>query len=122
MSELAHLPVLFWIVAPLTILFAYTVFGMSGFGSTVIAVPILAHWLPLTYLVPLMALGDLVGRARRGRGEPPPREHGPELKRLLPFMFVGIVLGVTLLVNVPQHPLKIGLGPLRRGRSACTRS
>ena len=33
MSELAELPTVFWIVAPLTILFAYTIFGISGFGS-----------------------------------------------------------------------------------------
>jgi hypothetical protein len=32
------------------------------------------------------------------------------LKRLLPFMVLGIALGVTVLVAVPQHPLKIGLG------------
>ena len=109
MSELAGLPLVFWFVAPLTILFAYTVFGMSGFGSTVIAIPILANWLPLTYLVPLMALGDLVAAVAVGGAN---RRHAsvPELKRLLPFMVLGIVLGVTALVNVPQAPLKIGLG------------
>jgi hypothetical protein len=39
------------------------------------------------------------------------RQHvsGAELKRLLPFMILGIALGVTVLVAVPQHPLKIGL-------------
>jgi uncharacterized protein len=109
MSELAELPVVFWIVAPVTILFAYTVFGMSGFGSTVIAIPILANWLPLTYLVPLMALGDLVAAVAVGGSN---RQHvsGAELKRLMPFMILGIALGVTVLVAVPQHPLKIGLG------------
>lgn len=109
MSELAQLPILFWVVAPLTILFAYTVFGMSGFGSTVIAVPILAIWLPLTYIVPLMALGDLVAAVFVGSTN---RRHvsGPELRRLVPFMILGIALGVTLLVNAPQQPLKIGLG------------
>ena len=108
MSELAELPVVFWIVAPLTILFAYTVFGMSGFGSTVIAIPILANWLPLTYLVPLMTLGDFVAAVAVGGSN---RQHvsGAELKRLLPFMILGIALGVTVLVNVPQHPLKIAL-------------
>jgi hypothetical protein len=108
MNELAQLPVSFWVVAPLTILFAYTVFGMSGFGSTVIAVPILANWLPLTYLVPLMAIGDLVAATTIGGTG---RRHVslPELRRLLPFMALGIVLGVTLLVKVPQDPLKIGL-------------
>jgi uncharacterized membrane protein YfcA len=109
MSELAQLPLAFWVVAPLTILFAYTVFGMSGFGSTVIAVPILANWLPLTYLVPLMALGDLVAAVVVGGAN---REHVSlaELRRLMPFMIGGIVLGVTVLVNVPQAPLKAGLG------------
>jgi len=108
MNELSQLPVVFWVVAPLTILFAYTVFGMSGFGSTVIAIPILANWLPLTYLVPLMALGDLVAAVAVGGSN---RQHvsGAELKRLLPFMVLGIGLGVTVLVAVPQHPLKIGL-------------
>ena len=108
MSELSQLPLLFWFVAPLTIVFAYTVFGMSGFGSTAIAIPILANWLPLTYLVPLMALGDLVAAVVVGGSN---RRHvsGAELRRLLPFMILGIALGVTVLVNVPQPPLKIGL-------------
>ena len=108
MIEISQLPLVFWIVAPLTILFAYTVFGMSGFGSTVIAIPILANWLPLTYLVPLMALGDLVAAVAVGGSN---RQHVSvaELKRLMPFMVLGIALGVTVLVNVPQHPLKIGL-------------
>lgn len=106
MSEAAELPALFWLVAPLTILFAYTVFGMSGFGSTMIAIPILANWLPLTDLVPLMALGDLAAAVAVGGSN---RRHVsvPELKRLLPFMVAGIVLGVTVLVNVPQQPLKV---------------
>lgn len=109
MSEIADLPALFWIVAPLTILFAYTVFGMSGFGSTIIALPVLALWLPLTYLVPLMALGDVFAAGFVGTSN---RRHvsRPELKRLLPFMVAGIVIGVTVLVNAPQAPLKMGLG------------
>lgn len=108
MSEFAELPAVFWVVAPLTIVFAYTVFGMSGFGSTMIAVPILANWLPLTFIVSMMALGDLVaavvvgGRNRR-------QVSTPELKRLMPFMVAGIVLGVTVLVSLPQQPLRIGL-------------
>jgi uncharacterized membrane protein YfcA len=97
------------ILAPLVIVFAYTVFGISGFGSTVIAVPILAHFLPVSYLVPLMVLLDMscalfighAGREQVNRGE---------LKRMIPFMFVGFVIGVTLLVKVPQDWLKTALG------------
>jgi len=70
---------------------------------------ILANWLPLTYLVPLMALGDLIAAAAVGGAN---RRHvsAAELKRLLPFMILGIVLGVTMLVKVSQGPLKVGLG------------
>jgi uncharacterized membrane protein YfcA len=109
MSELVALPLLFWIVAPLTIVFAYTVFGMSGFGSTMLAIPVLANWLPLTYLVPLMALGDLVAAVVVG-GTHRRQVSVAELKRLLPFMVVGIVIGVTVLVSVPQQPMRIGAG------------
>jgi uncharacterized membrane protein YfcA len=109
MSELAQLPLAFWIVAPLAILFAYTVFGITGFGATIVAIPILAHWLPLTFLVPMMALGDVVAATAVG-GANRRQVSVPELKRLLPFMFAGIALGATLLLNAPQEPLRAALG------------
>lgn len=108
MSELAQLPLAFWVVAPLTLVFAYTVFGMSGFGSTVIAVPILAIWLPPTVVIPLMTLGDLVAAVTVGTAERR-QVSVPELKRIMPFMVVGIVAGVAALVTVPQEPLKVAL-------------
>jgi uncharacterized membrane protein YfcA len=98
-----------WLVAPVVIVLAYTVFGLSGFGSTVISVPLLAHFLPVTYLVPLMALLDMVCAAFIGRAN---REQvaTAELKRIVPFMFVGFVIGVTVLVGVPDRYLRIALG------------
>ena len=108
MSELAQLPPAFWVVAPLTLVFAYTVFGMSGFGSTVIAVPILAIWLPPTVVIPLMTLGDLVAAVTVGAAGRR-QVSVPELKRIMPFMVVGIVAGVAALVTVPQEPLKVAL-------------
>jgi len=98
-----------WLLAPLVVVFAYTVFGISGFGSTVISVPILAHFLPITYLVPLMVLLDLAAALFvGGKG----REHvdASEIKRLVPVMFVGFVIGVTLLVKIDQELLKAALG------------
>lgn len=98
-----------WLLAPLVVVFAYTVFGISGFGSTVISVPILAHFLPITYLVPLMVLLDLAAALFvGGKG----REHVDrgEIKRLVPVMFVGFVIGVTLLVKIDQELLKAALG------------
>ena len=109
MIDLSNLSPWLLLVAPCVIIVAYIVFGLSGFGSTVISVPILAHFLPVSYLVPLMALLDLASAVFIGRKG---REHlaKDELKRLLPWMFVGFVVGVTLLVKVPDHYLRIALG------------
>ena len=98
-----------WIVAPLTIVAAYTVFGMSGFGSTMISIPILAHFLPIAFLVPLMVLLDLCASLVIGGGD---RRHvsREEMLRIVPLGFVGIVLGVTLLVKLPQEWLRAALG------------
>ena len=97
------------LVAPAIIIVAYTVFGLSGFGSTVISVPVLAHFLPVSYLVPLMALLDLASAAFLGTAN---REHlsKPEMKRIIPWMFLGFVIGATLLVGVPDRYLRTALG------------
>ena len=97
------------LLAPLAIIAAYVVFGLSGFGSTVVAVPILAHFLPVSYLVPLMVLLDMssaiflgtTGRKHVDRGE---------LKRILPWMFVGFAIGLTVLVGMPDRYLRLALG------------
>jgi uncharacterized membrane protein YfcA len=109
MIELEHVSPWLFLVAPLVIIVAYTVFGLSGFGSTVISVPILAHFLPVSYLVPLMALLDMVSAIAMGTAS---REHlsKEELKRLVPWMFVGFVIGVTVLVGVPDRHLRAALG------------
>lgn len=98
-----------WVVAPAVIVAAYVVFGLSGFGATAISVPILAHFLPVSYLVPLVALLDVVSSSLIGVRN---REHvsRQEMRRLLPWMFVGFVAGVTLLVGVPDRYLRIALG------------
>jgi uncharacterized membrane protein YfcA len=107
--DVAQLSPWLLLVAPIVVVAAYTVFGLSGFGATAISVPILAHFLPVQYLVPLMALLDLASAAFIGGST---RKHvsKPELKRLMPFMFIGFVLGVTVLVGVPDRYLRIALG------------
>lgn len=107
--DVAQLSPWLFVVAPVVILFAYTIFGISGFGATIIAVPLLAHFLPVAFLVPMFVLLDLAAALVIGTSS---REHlsRQEMKNLLPFMFVGIVLGVTLLVRVPQDWLRAALG------------
>lgn len=111
MIDLATLSPWLIVVAPLVLVGAYVVFGLSGFGSTIIAVPILAHFLPISYIVPCLALIDCVSATFIGRTS---REHlaKDEIKRLLPFMFVGFVVGVTVLVKVPDAYLRAALGIL----------
>ena len=97
------------LVAPLVVILGYTVFGLSGFGSTAITVPILAHYLPVSYLVPLMALIDCAVSSIVGGTN---REHvsKAELKWMIPVMFGGFAIGATVLVKVPDEYLRTALG------------
>ncbi len=97
-----------YVVAPLVIVLGYTIFGLSGFGSTVISVPILAHFLPVSYLVPLMVLLDVTSATLMGTTGRRQVAVG-ELKRIIPFMFVGFVVGTTVLVKVPDDYLRPAL-------------
>lgn len=97
------------ILAPLIVFAAYVVFGISGFGSTLIAVPLLAHLFPLKFVVPFFVLIDCVGAFNMGlrlRADVMRRE----LLMLLPFMALGILAGVWLLVRVSPELLLGGLG------------
>jgi uncharacterized membrane protein YfcA len=48
MIDLSQVSPWLFVVAPLVIIVAYTVFGLSGFGSTLVSVPLLAHFLPVS--------------------------------------------------------------------------
>lgn len=97
--------------------FTYLLFGLTGFGSTAIAVPLLVHLVPLRYLVPLLALLDLLAallvsvRARKG-------VRWDEMRRVVPAMVVGSAAGALLLAKAPQGPLLVVLGALLLGYSA----
>jgi uncharacterized membrane protein YfcA len=107
--DISHLSPWLLLLAPAVIVVAYTVFGLSGFGSTMVSVPILAHFLPVSYLAPLMVLLDLACAVFLGATG---RRHvsKPELKNLIPFMLVGLALGATLLVGMPDRWLRVALG------------
>ena len=94
---------------PLIVLLAYTVFGATGFGSSLIGVPLLAHLVPLTFAVPLITLLD-AGAATTQSLRHWRQTSWPVFWRLLPAMLVGIAIGTTLLVTLPQAPLLLALG------------
>ncbi len=107
LSELLQPQIL--ILVPLIVFAAYVVFGISGFGSTLIAVPLLAHLLPLQFVVPFFVLLDCAGAFSMGirlRGDVMRRE----ILLLLPFMVIGILAGVYLLVRMDGELLLGGLG------------
>lgn len=109
MIELQDLSPWLLIAAPVAIVMGYTVFGLSGFGATAITVPILAHFLPVSFLVPLVVVLDLGVSSLVGRID---REHlaKEELKRIVPWMLAGFALGATVLVGVPDAYLRLALG------------
>lgn len=96
-------------IAALIIVWAYIVYGLTGFGSSITALPLLVQFIPLRTAVPLMLIFDLCVGVLMGLHNRRVIDRG-EVKRLLPFMLVGMVLGVTLLVNVPERALLMLLG------------
>ena len=90
------------------LLTAYFVRGISGFGSGLIAVPLLALRFPLTEVVPFMLIADFSASAIIGGLHFGQVERG-EIRRLLPVSLVGIVLGTSLLVYLPASALLLTL-------------
>jgi hypothetical protein len=92
-----------------TITGAYTVFGLTGFGAAMVAVPILVQFIPLQFVVPMLLLLDLVVTTLVGLRNRSSVSR-PELLRLIPFMMVGVALGTTVLAKVESRWLLVGLG------------
>jgi uncharacterized membrane protein YfcA len=110
MIEIEALSPWLLVLVPIVVLAAYTMLGLTGFGSTMISVPILAHFLPISYLVPLMAVIDCISAAsvvrKGGHGNVARRE----LKLIVPWMFGGFLIGLTVLVGAPDRYLRFALG------------
>lgn len=90
--------------ALLVLLLAYFVRGISGFGSGLIAVPLLALMFPLPQVVPFMLLADFSASAMIG-GLNFQHVARAEIQRLLPASLAGVALGTTLLVSLPATVL-----------------
>ncbi len=74
-----------------------------------IAVPLLAHFLPLQFVVPFVLLLDFSASVAMGRNARH-QVNWREIRPLLPFSLIGVILGVVLLIQMPREPLLIGLG------------
>ncbi len=91
------------IYAGLVLFVAYMVRGIAGFGSGLIAIPLLALQFPLTIVVPLVVFLDYLGSASQGLKN---RDHihWREQLPLMLFTLLGVSLGLFLL-KVMTAPL-----------------
>jgi hypothetical protein len=96
-------------VAALTVAAGYLVFAITGFGAALLTVPVLSHFFPMLFVLPLAVLLDVgaslvVGiRFQRDADR-------RELKLMAPSSLIGAVLGVTMLVSLPREAALTGLG------------
>jgi uncharacterized protein len=85
------------------------IFGITGFGSALITIPLASHFVPLKFALALFALVDLACALSVGL-ENPKNAVRSECKRIVPMILVGTVLGATLLVNLPRRAGMVLLG------------
>ncbi len=96
-------------LAAMILLAAYFVRGITGFGSALVAVPLLSLMLPVAVVVPVVILLDYLGSLSHGvhhRRQVLWREIVP----LTPFTVSGIVAGIYLLKTVESGTLTTALG------------
>ena len=93
------------VYAALVLFVAYLVRGIAGFGSGLIAVPMLTLVAPVPLVVPLVVSLDYIGSASQGMQN---RDYVAWKEQLLlvPFMLVGIGVGLLLLHSIPTAVLR----------------
>lgn len=88
---------------------AYFIRGIAGFGSGLVAIPLLALMLPLFIVVPMVGLLDYL--AALGHGvKHRERVKWRDLLPLLPFSIIGIVVALYIFKNVDAVLLRKCLG------------
>jgi len=91
------------------VLSAYFIRGITGFGSGLISVPLLALSHPLQFVVPLVLALDFTASLMIG-GLNRKQADWSEIRLLLPAGLVGGAIGVVALLTLPTTPVLIALG------------
>jgi uncharacterized membrane protein YfcA len=98
-----------YVIAAVGVGAAYVIFGITAFGAALFTVPLLSQFFALEFVLPMSVLLDvsaaLALRTRFSR-----EADKSELKLMVPACFIGAVLGVTLLVNLPRAATMAALG------------
>lgn len=97
-----------YLAAFFILLLAYFLRGITGFGSGLIAIPLLAHFLPLTFVVPMVLVLDFSASIALS-SHAHLQVRWDEVRSLLPPSIVGILTGSVLLVSLPREPLLVSL-------------
>jgi uncharacterized protein len=109
-----------YLIAPLVVFTGYVAFGISGFGATILIVPVLAQLLPIKFIVPMLVLLDLVASIlMRANKATQARDLG-EIRWMLPFMLTGMLLGAYLLKIASERWLMLALGVFVAGYALIT--
>lgn len=98
-----------WLYPLAVILLGYVVLGITGFGSSLVMVPLLVRQWPLAETVALAILLDIPASLLHG-GLNLRQVRWPELSRLLPGMALGSALGLWLLGGLDKRWLMLALG------------
>lgn len=98
-----------WPLAVGVLFLAFLVRGAFGFGSGLIAVPLLVQAFPITVVVPAVALLEYLASAVHGVSHRRAVQYG-ELVALLPFSAVGLVVALVLFEALDPGTLTRWLG------------
>ena len=85
------------------------IFGITGFGSALVTIPLATHLVPLPFALAIFAIVDLACALMVGLENPKNAVRG-EWLRLAPTILAGTALGVTLLVSLPRATGMVLLG------------
>jgi uncharacterized protein len=88
---------------------AYFIRGITGFGSGLISVPLLALSQPLQFAIPLVLALDFTASVVLGSTNSKKANWG-EIKILLPAGMIGACFGAFALLNLPTQPVLVALG------------
>jgi uncharacterized membrane protein YfcA len=88
---------------------AYFIRGITGFGSGLISVPLLALSQPLQFAIPLVLALDFTASVVLGSTNNKKANWG-EIKILLPAGMIGACIGAYALLTLPTTPVLLTLG------------
>ena len=108
---LAHLPLARFdlLVVWTGVAVAYIIFGVAGFGTALVAGPLLALFVPVPTIVPMLALLDFGASGTNVLRDRKAADLS-EVRRLLPLMAGGSLVGASILLLGRPDALQLALG------------